>query len=273
MVKHLFLLLFFLLCLKAKGIQSVVKDIIGPEEYSSKKKLIEIIFQDNDYFFDDGSLDYIKILEKLESENLLKIQNKNTASLKIAFSTSDHNLQIFLKVIKDTLFSLGFNNFYTIKAIKNFKEFVWIVSLGNNYTLDPLIFAKKLREKNVFISDMKRYSLTNWNYVLNIKNATIVTTKYPFDQEVQLTKSMRSYWLNLQDCKKITIKSYPSDSWHPYIVLYTKNLNIIKTIKKNRVIKEISINIPLDAKYLKIDDLYTLKNIKNGFKIYLTKRK
>jgi hypothetical protein len=270
-VKHFLLFLLFITTLYSKSINSAVKDIIGAKEYNSKKKFIEIIFKDKDYFQESGALDYNKILQKLRDEGLLKLKN-SSSPLRVAFTTNQTNLQIFLKVIKDTLSSLGFNSIYTIKSIKRGKKFVWVVSLGNNYMLDPLLFSKKLSEKNVFIEDMKRYSLTNWNYVLNTSNAIIVPKKLEYNDIIKLNKTMSAYWINIEDGKKVQIQSSINNNWHPYVVLYNKELKIISSLKKNKKSQKLSLNIPADAVYMKIDDFYTMKNIKDGLSIFIQKR-
>ncbi len=271
MVKHSFLLIFFLTSLFSKDIESAIKDIVGLKEYKSKKKFIEIIFKDKDYFNKNGFLDYNKILQKLRDEGLLKLKD-STSLLKVAFTTKQTNLQIFLKVVKDTLSSLGFNNIYTIKSIKRGEKFVWVVSLGNNYMLDPLLFSKKLLEKNVYIEDMKRYSLTNWNYVLNSSNAVLVPEKLEYNDIIKLSKTMSAYWINIEGSRRIQIQSSINNNWHPYVVLYNKDLKIISSIKRNKKSQKLSLNIPADAVYMKIDDFYTIKNIKDGLSIFIQKR-
>jgi len=270
-VKHFLLILLFGVSLYSKSIDSAVRDILGKHEYNSKKKFIDIIFKEKDYFKNDGSLDYENILQKLRDEGLLKLKD-SSSPLKVAFTTKQKNLQIFLKVVKDTLFTLGFNNIYTLKAIKRGREFVWVVSLGNNYMLDPLLFAKLMAEKNIYIEDMKRYSATNWNYVLNISQAVIVPQKLEYNDIIKLNKTMSAYWVNIKDSQKVQIQSSIHNSWHPYVVLYNKDLKIISSIKKNKVSQKISLNIPADAMYMKIDDFYTLKNIKDGLSIFIQKR-
>jgi len=270
-VKHFSLLILFVASLYSKSIDNAVRDIIGLKEYKSKKIFIEIIFKDRGYFTKNGSLDYNKILQKLRDEGLLKLK-KSSSSLKVAFTTNQKNQQLFLKVIKDTLSFLGFNNIYTVKAIKRGKRFVWVVSLGNNYMLDPVLFSKKMLEKNVYIEDMKRYSLTNWNYVLNISNAVIVPKKLENNDIIKLNKTMSAYWINIEDSKKVQIQSSINNSWHPYVVLYNKDLKIISSIKRNKKSQKLSLNIPADAVYMKIDDFYTMKNIKDGLSIFIQKR-
>ncbi len=271
MVKHLFLLVSFVSCIYSATVTSAIKDVLGSREFNSKKKFIEIIFKDKDSYKDEDSLNYPKILQKLRDEGLLKLSNVSSP-LRVAFTTNSENNQIFIKVVKDTLFSLGFSNINTIKAVKRGKKFIWVVSLGNNYMLDPLLFAKAMKEKNISIKGLKRYSLTNWNYVLDVKDAVIIPKKLEYNDIIKLQKSLRAYWLNIEGAKKVQIQSSLNNSWHPYVVLYNKDLKIISTVKKNRKTSKLDINIPSDAMYLKIDDLYTIKNIRDGLDILIQKR-
>jgi len=270
-VKLTFFLFLCAVTLYSKTLSVAVQDVIGKSEYYSKKKLIDVFFKDKDAYTSGDFLDYEKILQKLRDENLLKLK-KNSSPLRVAFTTRQKNLQVFLKVIKDTLFSLGFSNIYTIKSIKRGGRFVWIVSLGNNYMLDPLLFAKSLKEKNIFIEDMKRYTQTNWNYVLNIEEVNLIPKKLEYNDIIKLQKSMNAYWINIEDSKKIQIKSSIANSWHPYVVLYNKDMKIITSMKKNKTTHKLELNIPADARYLKIDDFYTMKNIKDGLSIFIQKR-
>jgi hypothetical protein len=52
-----------------------------------------------------------------------------------------------------------------------------------------------------------------------------------------------------------------------YIVFYDKDLNILDTIKKNRVYRGLKSNVPYGTHYIKITDRYTLINIKRGLSI------
>jgi len=270
-VKHFFLIAVVAISIFAKDLNTVVKDIIGYHEYNLKKNFIKILLKKNDYFLESGNYDYEKILQKLEDEGLLNLK-KNSSSLRVAFTTKDKNLQLFLKIIKDTISSLGFNNPYTVKAIKRGKKFVWIVSLGNNYILNPLLFVKKLKEKNVFVTDMKRYSDTNWNYTIDISGAILIQNNFDYNTINKLPKSINAQWINVKDCDKVEIQSSLANSWHPYVILYNNDLKIISSIKSNKTKNKLTLNIPSDAVYLKLDDLYTMKNIKDSLSIFLEKR-
>ena len=271
MVKHFLLLGLLSLSLYSKELNTIVKDIIGTHEYNLKKNFINILLKKNDYFLENGNYDYEKILQKLEDEGLLKLK-KNSSPLRVAFTTKNKNLQLFMKVIKDSISSLGFNNPYTVKALKRGTKFVWIVSLGNNYMLNPLLLTKKLKEKNVFVTDMKRYSATNWNYTIDISGAVLIQNNLNYNEVVKLPKSINAQWINVKDCDKVEIQSSLANSWHPYVIIYNNDLKIISSIKSNKTKNKLTLNIPSDAVYLKLDDLYTMKNIKDSLSIFLEKR-
>ena len=251
MVKHFLLLFFIIGSLFARDLGVVIKDIIGSKDYYAKKKFINIIFKDSENYIDGDNINYLKVLQKLKDEGILKSTNISSP-LRVAFKSKSGNNQIFLKVIKDTLFSLGFSNISTIKAVKRGKSFIWVVSLGNNYMLDPLLFAKSLMEKNIPIVGMKRYSLTNWSYDIDLENALIVTKTLEYNDIMKLSKSIRAYWLNIKDAKKIQIQSGVNNSWHPYIVLYNRDLKIISNIKRDKKIAKLNINVPSDAIYIRL---------------------
>ncbi len=270
MVK-LLLLIFLLSFNYAKDFNQAIKDIIGKNVYYSKKDFINIIFKNKEEYKIGGYINYVKLLKKLQDEKILNLPTVSSP-LRVAFITYSPNIEVFFKAIKDTLFSLGFSNIYTIKATKRGSKFVWVVSLGNNYMLNPYLFSKEMSDKSVLVEDMKRYTATNWSYVLNTKNANVIPTELEYDTLVKLPKSMNAYWINVSKAKKAQIQSYIGNTWHPYIVLYNKDLKIISTILKNRKTDKININIPHDAKFLKIDDYYSIKNLKDGLGIFLQKR-
>lgn len=72
--------------------------------------------------------------------------------------------------------------------------------------------------------------------------------------------------------KTISFSSKTTDRWHPSIIFYDEKLNIVKDYQKDSSTNRLKINVPIDAKYVKIADLYSLDNIKRGISIYLIGR-
>ena len=271
MVKHSLFLIFFVSALFSQSLDSAISNIMEKSEYSKKKKFINVIFSDRDSYFDGSRVDYKKVIGKLRSEGLVSLA-KNSRNLKVSFVTKENNPQLFIKLIRDTLSTLGFSDISTIKSMKSGGRFVWIVSLGDNYMLDPLLFITELEKKSVYARKIKRYTATNWSYELDTTNILLVPDKLPYSDVVKLKKTLSAYWINIEGSKKVQIQSPRHNRWHPYVVVYDKNLKIISSILKDKVSDRLKLNIPQDGVYLKIDDFYTIKNIKDGLAIYIQER-
>jgi hypothetical protein len=270
-VRTLSFLLLFFVSLNAQSLNSAISDIMDQREYSQKKKFIDILFKNRDSFFIGSRVDYKKIIAKLRDEGLDKLAKKSS-NLKVSFITRDDNLQIFIKIVSDTLASLGFTEIETIKLKRDERVSIWVISLGDNYMLDPLLFIDRLEKKRVFVDKIKRYTATNWSYILDISDVNLVPKVLPFNTDIKLKKTLSSYWINIKESNKINISSSRSNRWHPYVIMYNKDLKILSKITKSRVQTKLRLNIPSDGAYLKIDDYYTIKNIKDGLTINIQKR-
>jgi len=271
-VKHFLFLILFISAMFSQSLDSAISNVMGNSEYIAKKKFINVIFSDKDSYFDGSRVDYKKVIGKLRSEGLISLA-KNSKNLKVSFVTKNGNPQLFVKLIRDTLSTLGFSDIDTIKSSKSGGRFVWIVSLGDNYMLDPLLFITELEKKSVYANRIKRYTATNWSYELDSSNAVLIPQKLPFGDILKLKKTLLAYWVNIEGSKKVQIQSSRYNSWHPYVVVYDKNLKIISTVSKDKVAQKLKLNIPQDGMYLKIDDFYTIKNIKDGLAIYIEERR
>ena len=78
-------------------------------------------------------------------------------------------------------------------------------------------------------------------------------------------------WLDVEKAKSLALSSSRSNSWHPYIVFYDRDLRILDTISKELKSYNERVTIPRDTKYVKISDIYTLENLKRGLSIYISK--
>jgi hypothetical protein len=63
--------------------------------------------------------------------------------------------------------------------------------------------------------------------------------------------------------KNITIKSSSRNDWYPYVAFYDKSLHLLGLVKKDAIQTQIALEVPKYAKYMKVSDMYSLKNIKD----------
>jgi hypothetical protein len=67
--------------------------------------------------------------------------------------------------------------------------------------------------------------------------------------------------------KKLTLWSLKGNNWYPYIVFYDSSLRLLKVYKRDLKTWQLVMSLPRDAVYVKITDLYSQKNIKDGLRI------
>ncbi len=268
-VLYLFLLTAFV---HATPLEDKIESFIGEKEYKIQKNLIRILFKNTNAFLkDDRSVDDIKVLEKLKDSGILKLFYTKPQQLNLIFSTKENSL-VFMRVINESLSSMGYNYFLTKRALKNSDGFLWEIIVSTEHIVDPLIMSSRLKARGCFLESIDRKSENKWVYVVNTDSIKIDAQKVEANRTVKLKKPIRPYWIEVEDMKTISFASKLVDKWHPSIVFYDDKLHIVKDYKKKSPTNRLKIKIPIDAKYVKISDLYTLDNIKRGISIYLIGR-
>jgi hypothetical protein len=196
---------------------------------------------------------------------------KKNRELHLSFATEQNNPLIFMKMIQNSLNTLGYSAPSTTKVMRDSSGFMWKVTLKTSSAINPVLFANELKKQGCYISKMKRYSKANWRYNINISSIDIVPKETEFNKKILFKKPINPYWLDIEGAKSLTIGSSRSNSWHPYIVFFDRDLNILDTISKELKSYNERLSIPRDAKYVKISDIYTLENLKRGLSIYISK--
>ena len=83
-------------------------------------------------------------------------------------------------------------------------------------------------------------------------------------EEVKLKRSLYAHWLNVSQIDRLRIYSSSRNRWYPYIAYYDNSLHLLKVIKRDSRRRNMILEMPSGACYMKISDIYTLKNIKDG---------
>lgn len=269
MVRIAFVVLFFLSISQATLLEEKIETFIGGNEYKIQKNLINILFQDEKSFLHvDGSVNDMKVLGQLKTSGLLKLFYDKPQNMYLSFYTKENSL-IFMRVINETLSSMGYNYFLTKRVLKDSSGFTWKIVISTEHVVDPTIFSQKLSTKGCILESVERPIQNEWNYFINTDEIEIEAIKVETNTTVKLKKPIKPYWVNVQNMKSVFFRSKIADKWHPYIVFYDEKLHIIKDYQKDEVLNRLRLIIPKDAKYVKVADMYTLDNIKRGLSIYL----
>jgi len=271
LVKKLILLILVVPTLWASQFDTALVSLLGKSDYQRNRGMIKLLFKDRSKFIKDNHLDFVKITKTLEKNHLLDTKLKKISNIKISFATKQKNSLLFIKIVKEVLSTAGYTNAMTSKAIRDNSGFLWQITLKSKNMIDPSLIARAFEKREATITKIKKISKEQYRYDIDITEAKINALKLETNQETKLTKPLHPYWIDIRAANIVRISSLVGNSWHPYIVFYDQDLNILDNYTKVRKSYNISLKIPKDARYLKISDLYTLQNIKRGLKITLLK--
>lgn len=243
-----------------------IKTLIGENAYARHVKFIKIIFANEDEFYTNNRVDVAKVIIMLKDNGLLDLFFKKPKEMRLTFQSSGYPL-FFVKIMSDTLQSMGYYRFITDWSKQDESGFFWTIRLTGEYAIDPVLLKNALKKRGCDIVDINRNSQTDWSYHIDMKNAYLMLDELTPGTERVLKKSLYEHWLDAKSATSLTIWSLKGNNWYPYISIYDRDLHLLKVYKRDRVTYKMKLELPEDAAYLKIADLYSLQNFKEGLRI------
>ncbi len=264
MVKIFFLLAFFFFSLNAQDLLiKKIQNLVNPKTFTKDRAFIETIFSPKSEFYNsDGAVDSIKVIKTLKENGILNLFFQKPRDINISFKTTGEDL-FFIKIMSDALQNIGYYKYVTKESSFDGTEFVWKINLTSEYAADPIILSQELKKNGCEISDVVRENESDWAYVIDMQNARLNVSELEGGVEFSLKRSLYAYWLDVSKVQTLDIKSSVRNEWYPYIAFYDKSLNLLSVIKLDTKKTNITLDIDSDAHYIKISDIYTLKNIKD----------
>lgn len=269
MFKILTILLFISISLNANLLHDKIENLIGEESYEKHLSLINFIFKDNDKFYYEEKFEFDLIIKELKKNGLLTLSLDTPKDILVEFRANSNPLKS-LKILKDTLLSLGYYYYFT-KTISydGSSNLIWTIKLKTESAIDPLVLSKELKNSSCSINNISRDE-DKWIYELDTQNAILSDAIYITNNEkVSLKKPLKPYFIKVEKASKLVIMSKVLNTWFPSVVFYDKDLKILKVTNKKKSHRNLTISIPESTKYIKISDLYTLINIKRGLSVFI----
>lgn len=243
-----------------------IQSFLDEKTYRENREFINIIFDPKSAFYHNGRLNSLKIIQTLKENGLLKLFFDSPREFQLNFKTSESPL-FFVKIMSDTLRNIGYYRYVTIASHLDASEFSWSISLKSEYATDPLVLQTELAKSGCEIIDVQRDSAQEWTYSIDMGHGYLNIQSLQDNEEVTLKRSLYAHWLNVSNIKELEIQSSRRNEWYPYIAYYDASLHLLKIIKENKTHRDILLHIPKNAKYIKISDVYTLKNVKDELKL------
>ena len=262
--------LILLVSLNANNINEKIINIIGYSEYSQNKGLIDHLFADGDAYYRSGSINYIAVMQKLKNNGLLKMGYNKPQDISITFNIS-HDPIKSLKIISDSLKSLGYYHYFTKHLVYNEDStLTWTINLKTEAAIDPLMLSAELAKHNCKFVDIRKEGYTKWMYTINTSNSIISKAKViSAGEKVDFRKPLKPYFVKIDNARSIDILSKPGNQWFPHVVFYDEHLNILNIVKEDSKHNNLQLEIPEETEYIKIEDIYTLSNIKRGLSVII----
>ena len=240
-----------------------IKTFVSEEDFSKNEEFIKLIFSPEYEYYRQERVDVVKVVETLKENGLLNLFFDKPQELTLSFRTSGSPL-FFVKIMGDTLRNIGYYRYVTAESNLDSTQFTWTIVLTAEYATDPLILQEELAKSGCGIIDIVKTTSTEWKYSIDMSTAHLNIPTLISDEEFKLKRSLYAHWLNIGDIQNLSIKSSYRDDWYPNITYYDQQLHLLKVMKKDRKTRNIFLLMPKDAKYIKISDMYTLKNVKDN---------
>ena len=271
--KIVFVLLLAVYSLHAASFYKEIENIVGKNTYIANKKIIKTLFKQQNQFYTKGHLDYAKVLNVLKNNHLLNVKISRSTAINLSFATRQRHPVAFIKLIKSTLNELGYSRIDIQKVIQDGSGFMYKVVVYSDSAPDPIMIVDSFAKKNASVVKIKRYSISSWRYFVDLSHLDLVYKNLPYKKKIRLPKPLEPYWIDVSNVKVLVINSANTNRWHPKIVFYDRFLNIVNNISKDIKSYNIRLEVPRNASYMKVSDLYTLDNINRGLTIYLANKK
>lgn len=266
MIKKLILIITCTVALSA-NINTPIKDILGPSAFNKHKNLINYIFKGSSSYYNNGQVNYIALTSKLQSNGLLKLKYGSTKYINVSFKISDTPKKSLL-ILKSALKSLGYYYYLVQDAKYDRNNYIWNIKLKTEAAINPLRLAKALAKNNCKVSYIKREGVYNWKYSINSDNSKIYKAKnLTTNNQLSLKKPLKPYILKISNANSLKITSNSGNRWHPDVVFYDNDLNIIENFKDDSLHQTLRVDVPNNTTYIKINDLYSLANLKRGISV------
>lgn len=261
-----FVLLWSSLVAQDDKLNQAVKSIIGTKSYNANSQLIGVVFKQQNSYYDGSQINYVSVVKALKENHLADFTQKSSQSTLLSF-TAEGSPLLFVKIVTDSMRDSGLFKYMTKGSSLNNSEFVWNIELANDVALDPVVFGNQLAKYGCKIASLSKNSTGGLDYLIDMKNAHLDVIVLSSSNNINLERVASEKWVNVSQVSTLTISSNHANSWFPSISFYDQNLNLVKSQKIDDKTFHLDVSVPSNAVYMKITDIYTLKNIKNGLDI------
>lgn len=252
--------------LHATPLYDKISSLIGEEAFARNEAFIHIIFTPESDFESGGSLNVVKIAERLKENGLLTLFFDSHRIVELTFQTNGDS-RFFLTLMGGVLRDMGYYRYLTETAASQSDGFVWKIRMDAEYATDPTILQRELSKRGCTILDIERESPTRWHYNIDMQGAHLDAPRLVSGKRESYKRLVYPRWFNVGDVRSLTLWSLKGNNWYPYVAFYDDSLRLLKLYKRDRRSWQLRLRLPRGCAYVKVADLYSRKNMKAGLRV------
>lgn len=248
-------------------LQSRILNILGENYYNRNRSFINKIFSNEEYFYQNGSLDMYKVVSTLQTNGLLKLKFPKPQEFNVVFISKTSPI-FLLRSINKSLSYMGYYYWITNEASYQEDMSKIKVSLITEHIIDPIALLNELSKNGFVISNITRKSDNEWWYHLSLPNPKLPDAKFiSKGNSINITEIVGEYWIEIGSYNgRLEVSTLNSRNFNPRIIFFDKNLNILEVQTLSRR-NNLNVNIIENTRFIQIKDSESLSNLKGGVNI------
>lgn len=248
-------------------LQSRILNILGENYYNRNRSFINKLFNNEEYFYQNGSLDMYKVVSTLQTNGLLKLKFPKPQEFNVVFISKTSPI-FLLRSINKSLSYMGY--YYWITNEASYQEDISKIkiSLITEHIIDPITLLNELSKNGFVSSNITRKSDNEWWYHLSLPNPKLPDAKFiSKGNSINITEIVGEYWIEIGSYNgRLEVSTLNSRNFNPRIIFFDKNLNILEVQTLSRR-NNLNVNIIENTRFIQIKDSESLSNLKGGVNI------
>ena len=257
--------------LHASSLEKTIIQFMGEASYQSQRNLVRILFANEGRYMNAQTPNTLEILKTLKENGLLRLIYPEARLVELSFHAKENPL-LFIRIVNESLQAMGYTFYLTQKMEKNSEGVVWVIVMNTQHVVDPVLLSRQIEVRGGSIQAIAKDTQGQWRYEIDLKEARAKVEPHPLMVTVPLGNPINPYWVNVSEADRMTLRAHAADRWFPRIAFFDKTLQLIEEVQEENSRAQLRLSVPENAVYARIEDRYTLDNIKRGLSLYLERR-
>jgi hypothetical protein len=240
---------------------AIAQGLMGPT-YERRASLVRVLLEDDAGFRDaTGRYDIGKVAESLEKNGLLR----GGGTQRMVISNEEGVPRLFFVLTRRVLHDLGAGSPATERMRHAGDRAEWAFEVRNAPKISAL--AAGFARYGARLTAAETDGSNGWKLAVSMADARLKTRRVEPGTSVKILRPIEPIWLDVSGIDRVVVRELPGSHWYPDLVVYDKMLHTLYTRQKDERTRYVSVKLPKEAAYVRIDDRFTRENLRNGLRV------